>query len=43
MDRTGTQGDSYSASIWALGTELIITSFSPCFELAEGQYPSDEY
>ncbi|MDJ0376911.1 hypothetical protein [Cryobacterium sp. PH31-L1] len=43
VDMTGTQGDSYSASIWAPGTELKIDSFSPCFELEEGQHPSDEY
>jgi hypothetical protein len=43
VDMTGTQGDFYSASIWAPGTELKITSFSPCFELEEGQHPSDAY
>ncbi|WP_104083238.1 hypothetical protein [Cryobacterium sp. Y11] len=43
VDMTGTQGDFYSASIWSPGTELKITSFSPCFELEEGQHPSDEY
>ena len=43
VDMTGTQGDFYSASIWAPGTELKITSFSPCFDLEEGQHPSDSY
>jgi hypothetical protein len=43
VDMTGTQGDFYSASIWVPGTELKITSFSPCFELEEGQHPSDAY
>ena len=43
VDMTGAQGDSYIASIRAPGTELTIDSFSPCFELAEGQHPSDEY
>ena len=43
VDMTGAQGDFYSASIGAPGTELKITSFSPCFDLEEGQHPSDEY
>ena len=43
VDMTGAQGDFYSASIWAPGTELKITSFSPCFDLEKGQHPSDEY
>ncbi|WP_105033709.1 hypothetical protein [Cryobacterium aureum] len=36
-------GGSYNAAIWNSGTQLYITSFSPCFELEEGQHPSDEY
>ena len=43
VNMSGAQGDSYIASIRAPGTELTIDSFSPCFELEEGQHPSDEY
>ncbi|SDO18896.1 hypothetical protein SAMN05216368_11223 [Cryobacterium flavum] len=43
VDMTGVQGDFYSASIWAPGTELQITSFSPCFELEGGTKPGMKY
>ena len=43
VDMTGTQGDSYSAAIWAPGTELKIDSFSPCFELEGGTKPGMKY
>ncbi|WP_104081719.1 hypothetical protein [Cryobacterium sp. Y11] len=43
VDMTVETGGFYTAAIWNSGTQLYITSFSPCFELEEGQHPSDEY
>ncbi|MDJ0378261.1 hypothetical protein [Cryobacterium sp. PH31-L1] len=43
VDLRVVDGGSYNAAIWNSGTQLYITSFSPCFELEEGQHPSDEY
>ncbi|SDN39134.1 hypothetical protein SAMN05216368_105124 [Cryobacterium flavum] len=43
VDMTVATGGFYTAAIWNSGTQLYITSFSPCFELEEGQHPSDEY
>lgn len=43
VDMTVATGGFYTAAIWNSGTQLYITSFSPCFELEDGQHPSDEY
>ena len=43
VDMRVATGGFYNAAIWNSGTQLYITSFSPCFELEGGTKPGMKY